>query len=78
MLMVNLCRKSLNFIYFISFTQNAHGISVRVLKGADVGAMWSNVVEETGEPRENHHWLTKFVNNNIELISRKTSKIILW
>ena len=27
---------------------------MRVLGGADVGVMWSNVVEETGEPGENH------------------------
>ena len=29
-------------------------LKIRVLEGADVVVMWSNVVEETGEPRENH------------------------
>ena len=31
---------------------------IRVLEGADVGVMWSNVVEETGEPGENHRTWT--------------------
>ena len=46
--------KSLSFIYFTSIIQKAHGTYIRVLEGADVGVMWSNVVEKTGQPRENH------------------------
>ena len=36
----------LNFIYFTLITQEAHRTYIRVLEGV----MWSNVVEETGEP----------------------------
>ena len=41
----------LNTIYLTSITQKAHK---RVLEGADVGILWSYMVEETGEPGENH------------------------
>ena len=51
-------RFTLNFIYFTSITQKAHWTYIRVLEGADVGVMWSNVVEETGEPGENHRTWT--------------------
>ena len=40
---------SLNTIYFTSITQKAHRTYKRVLQGADVGILWSNVVEETVE-----------------------------
>ena len=47
-------RISLNIIYFTSITQKAQGtckcVVLVLLKDADVGAMWSNVVEKTGEP----------------------------
>ena len=48
---------SLNTIYFTSTTQKAHVTYVHVLEGADVGILWSYVVEETGVPGGNHrHW----------------------
>ena len=45
---------SLNIIYFTSIAQKVHGNYKHVLEGADVGNFWSNMVQETGEPRENH------------------------
>ena len=44
----------LNTIYLTSNTQKAQRTYRRVLEGADVGVLWSYVVEETGEPGENH------------------------
>ena len=41
--------KCLNVIHFTSITHTAHYTYIRVLQGAEVGVMWSNVVEETGE-----------------------------
>ena len=41
----NLIISYLNFIYFTSNTQKAHGTYIRDLEGADVGVMWSNVTE---------------------------------
>ena len=38
---------SLYILYYISITQKAHGAT-------DVGVMWSNVVEKTGEPEKTH------------------------
>ena len=40
--------KDLSFIFFF-FTSNTQNL-IRVLEGAGVGVMWSNVMEETGEP----------------------------
>ena len=45
---------SLNTIYLTSITQRAKKTFTRILKGADVDILWSYVVEETGEPGENH------------------------
>ena len=53
---------SLNFInfyykvYYTSVIQKAHGtyMPVGVLEGAVVHVLWSNIVEETGEPWENN------------------------
>ena len=45
-------------IYLTSITQKAQRTYRRVLEGADVGVLWSYVVEETGEPGENHRpWM---------------------
>ena len=44
----------LNFICFTSIIKKANGTYICVLEGMHVGVMWSNVVEETGEPGENH------------------------
>ena len=31
-------------------------VFICIVKGTDVRVMtWSNIIEETGEPRENHH-----------------------
>ena len=50
---------SLNFIYFPSITQKAHGTYINILEGTGVGLMWTNLVEETGEHRENHQiWMS--------------------
>ena len=41
--------------YFLTLiTQKAQRTYRRVLEGAVVGVLWSYVVKETGEPRENH------------------------
>ena len=40
---------ALNTIYLTSITQKAQRTYRRVLKGADVGLLWSYMVEETGE-----------------------------
>ena len=37
--------------HFTSITQKAHGIYIPVLEGADVAVIWSNVIEETGDPK---------------------------
>ena len=50
--------KSLNTIYLILITQKAQNTYRHVLEGADVGVLWSYVVEKTGEPGENHRPLT--------------------
>ena len=49
-----LYKKSLKAIYLTSITQKPHRTYKRVLEGADVGVLWSYMVEETGEPGENH------------------------
>ena len=49
---------SLNFVNSTSITQKAHGTYIHVLEGADVGVLWSNVTEGTGEPGENHQTWT--------------------
>ena len=50
--------KSLNTIYLASITRKAQRTYIRVLEGADVGVLWSYLVEETGEPGVNHRpWL---------------------
>ena len=46
--------RNLNTIYLTSITQKAQRTYKRVLEDADVGVLWSYVVEETGEPGENH------------------------
>ena len=46
--------KSLNTIYLTLITQKAQRTYKCILEGADVGVLWSYVVEETGEPGENH------------------------
>ena len=47
----------LNTIYFTLITQRAKGTYKDVLAGANVG-LCGNVVQETQEPRENHHpWM---------------------
>ena len=46
--------KSLNTIYFTPMTPKAHRTCRRVLEGADVGILWSYVVQETEAPRGNH------------------------
>ena len=40
--------------YLTSITQKAHRTYQCILEGADVGVLWSYVVEETGAPRGNH------------------------
>ena len=45
---------SLNTIYLTLITQKAQRTYKRVLEGTDVGVLWSYMVEETGEPGENH------------------------
>ena len=45
-------------IYFTSITHKALGTYIRVLEDADVGVMWSNVVEETGKPGVNYRTWT--------------------
>ena len=47
---------NLNTIYFTSITQKAHRTNERVLEGAYVGMLWSDVMEETGVPGENHRY----------------------
>ena len=49
--------KRLNTIYLTSITQKAQRTYRRVLEGADVGVLWSYVVEETEEPWKNHQHL---------------------
>ena len=39
--------------YFTSITQKAQGAYKRVLEGAGVGVIWSNMVDETGETGKN-------------------------
>ena len=47
---------NLSIIYLTSIThvQKAQRTYICILEGADVGVLWSYVVEETGEPGENH------------------------
>ena len=45
---------SLNTIYLTSITKKAQITFRRVLNCADVGVLWSYVVEVTGDPGENH------------------------
>ena len=44
----------LNTIYLTSITQTAQRTYRCILESADVGVLWSYIVEETGELRENH------------------------
>ena len=45
------------YLFYFNYTESSLTY-LRVLQGADVGVMWSNVVEETGEPGENHRTWT--------------------
>ena len=42
--------KFLNIIYFTSFAQKVRGTYIRVLKGADVGVMWSKWCRKPENP----------------------------
>ena len=64
-------QKSLNTIYLTSITQKAQRTYRRVLEGADVGVLWSSVVEETAEPGENHRPVMQHV------VSVESSSLLL-